>query len=97
MQRLAHCGLAALATPVAAAASIFLLSGTTWGDDEVMTDLLSEDLADCGSGTAPSLLLASARRAPVDPGLTPGVCHSRWLNPVSRVGCRRGRGSAGRR
>jgi hypothetical protein len=61
MQRSAHCGLAALATPVAAAltpqtivsvataASTFLLIGSTWVDDEVITDLLSEDLAGCGS------------------------------------------------
>jgi pyruvate/2-oxoglutarate dehydrogenase complex dihydrolipoamide dehydrogenase (E3) component len=34
---------------VATAASTFLLIDSTCGDDEVMTDLLSEDLAGCGS------------------------------------------------
>src|SRR5215207_5882159 len=64
MQRSAHCGLAALATPVTAAltpptiasvataASTFLFISSTWVDDEVMTDLLSEDLTGCGSYAA---------------------------------------------
>src|SRR4051794_1085873 len=44
---------AAVATPptsvsVATAVSTFLLIDSTWVDDELMTDLLSEDLTGCG-------------------------------------------------
>src|SRR5687768_12289818 len=71
-----HSGVAALAAPVAAAltpptiasvataASTLLLIDSTWRDDEVMTDLLSEDLR-LWLMTAPSLLGSSARRARV--------------------------------
>jgi hypothetical protein len=60
MQSGPHSGVAALAAPVAAAlmpptivsvattASTFVLIDSTWVDDEVMTDLLSEGLTGCG-------------------------------------------------
>src|SRR5829696_10175581 len=84
MQRPAHCGLAALATPVAAAptpqtivsvataASTFLLINSTGVDVEVMTDLLSEDLTGCGRYTTkPARPLCSSR--PYGPWSTPGA------------------------
>src|SRR5215216_5731504 len=65
-----HSVVAALAVPVAAAvtppriasvataASTFLLIGSTCVDDELMTDLLSEDLTGCGwHGSKPARLV----------------------------------------
>src|SRR3954451_17283939 len=74
MQTAPHCGLAALAVPetaaltpathvsVATAVSTFLLIDSTWVDDEVMTDLLSEDLTGCGRcRTKPVRLVCPSR------------------------------------
>src|SRR3954453_5681598 len=57
---------------VATAVSTFLLIDSTWADDEVMTDLLSEDLTGCGLyGTKPARLVCPSR--PCGPWSLPGV------------------------
>src|SRR3954469_6514342 len=57
---------------VATAVSTFLLIDSTWVDDEVMTDLLSEDLTGCGRyGTKPVRLVCPSR--PCGPWSLPGV------------------------
>src|SRR5829696_492834 len=94
MQAPPHAGLAALATPVAAAltpqtivsaataASTFLLIAGTWGDDEVMTDLLSEDLAGWGrDSTEPANHVCASRPCGPwscqTPGLQPALGRAR--------------------
>src|SRR3954467_6050382 len=68
---------AAVPTPptsvsVATAVSTLLLIESTWVDDEVMTDLLSEDLTGCGRhGTKPVRLVCPSR--PCAPWSLPGV------------------------
>src|SRR3954462_12801042 len=84
MQKEPHSWVAAPAAPgaaaptpptsvsVATAVSTLVLIDSTWVDDEVMTDLLSEDLAGCGRyGTKPAPLVCPSR--PCGPWWLPGV------------------------
>src|SRR5215217_8321452 len=64
---------------VATAVSTFLLIDSTWVDDEVMTDLLSEDLTSCGLVRHQ----ACSSRWPVAPLSTPVTpwCRGRLAGP----------------
>jgi hypothetical protein len=61
---------------VATAVSTFLLIGSTLADDEVMTDLLSEDLVDCGSRQHRACS-SRLRVAPLGTPVSPRSCRSR--------------------
>src|SRR3954463_15304389 len=84
MQKEAHSWVAAPAAPgaaaptpptsvsVATAVSTFLLIEWTWVDEEVMTDLLSEDLTGCGRHERKRVRLVCPSR-PCGPWSLPGV------------------------
>src|SRR5215213_9795679 len=94
MQGEPHVCVAALAAPVAAAltpptivsvataASTFLLIDSTWMDDEVMTDLLSEDLTGCVWWRHGACSSHQPRRARETPSPPPGLMiHGRGCRP----------------
>src|SRR3954451_22544935 len=99
MQKEPHSWVAAPAAPgtaaptpptsvsVATAVSTFLLIDSTWVDDEVMTDLLSEDLTGCGRyGTKPVRLVCPSR--PCGPWSFPGLVvahHPALATTVARL------------